>query len=111
MTKGSKITRGSGNIFSDLGLPDADAHMLKARVVVFIKTLIDQRNLSQTEAAKLIGLAQPDISKLLRGRFEGFSLERLLEFVRALGSDVEIKVKSPASAEPEREGRMSLMVA
>jgi predicted XRE-type DNA-binding protein len=109
MAKAVKITRGSGNIFSDLGLPDADAHMLKARVVIFIKALIEQRQLSQTEAAKLMGLAQPDVSKLLRGRFEGFSLERLLEFVRALGSDVEIKVKSPAKH--GREGRMSLMVA
>lgn len=109
MAKTTKYSRNRGNIFSDLGLPDADAHMLKARVVIFIKALIEQRRLSQSEAAKLMGLAQPDVSKLLRGKFEGFSLERLLEFVRALGSDVEIKVKSPARQ--GREGRMSLMVA
>ncbi|HVT56103.1 MAG TPA: helix-turn-helix transcriptional regulator, partial [Xanthobacteraceae bacterium] len=68
---------------------------------------IEERRLSQTEAAKLMGIAQPDVSKLLRGKFDGFSLERLLEFVRALGSDVEIKIKSPARQ--GREGRMSLM--
>ena len=111
MTKATKTKRGSGNVFSDLGLPDADAHMLKARVVIFIKTLIDQRQLSQMEAAALMGIAQPDVSKLLRGRFEGFSLERLLEFVRALGSDVEIRMKSPANPKRGQEGRMSLMVA
>jgi predicted XRE-type DNA-binding protein len=83
------VTRGSGNIFADLGLPNADEHMLKARVVMFITALIEELELTQQGAAKRMGIRQPDVSKLLRGRFAGFSLERLLGFVRALGSDIE----------------------
>ena len=102
------VTRSSGNIFADLGLPNADEHMLKARFVVLISKRIEQLGLTQQTAAKRMGIKQPDVSNILRGRFEGFSLERLLGFVRALGSDVEIKVKRPAN-DQEREGRMSLM--
>jgi predicted XRE-type DNA-binding protein len=103
--KHATITRGGGNIFADLGLPNADEHALKARLVMCIDTMIEQAGLTQQAAAKTMGISQPDVSKLLRGRFEGFSLERLLGFVRALGSDVEIKVKRRG------EGRLSLMVA
>jgi predicted XRE-type DNA-binding protein len=107
------VTRGSGNIFADLGLPDADEHMLKARVVMFIGKRIEQLELTQQAAAKRMGVKQTDVSNILRGRFEGFSLERLLGFVRALGSDVEIKLKRPANDDEHRqyEGRMSLMMA
>ena len=108
--KKTTVTRGGGNIFADLGLPDADEHMLKARLVICIDKMIDQLGVTQQAAAKRMGISQPDVSNLLRGRFEGFSLERLLGFVRALGSDVEIKVKRPAAGE-QHAGRMSLMVA
>ncbi len=89
--------RGSGNIFVDLGLANADEHMLKARIVMFIGQRIEQLGLTQQAAAKRMGVSQPDVSDILRGRFEGFSLERLLGFVRALGSDVEIRLKQPAN--------------
>src|SRR5207245_9069848 len=89
--------RAGGNIFADLGLPNADEHMLKARLVMFIGQRIEQLGLTQQAAAKRIGVSQPDVSDILRGRFEGFSLERLLGFVRALGSDVEIRLKQPAN--------------
>jgi predicted XRE-type DNA-binding protein len=105
MKKDRAATRSGGNIFADLGLPNADEHLLKARFVMMIGLTIKQRGFTQEEAANLMGIAQPDVSKLLRGRFEGFSLERILGFVRALGSDVEIKVKA---ANENREGRMSL---
>jgi predicted XRE-type DNA-binding protein len=104
------VTRGSGNIFADLGLADADEHMLKARIVAFLAERIKQLRLTQRAAAARMGLAQPDVSKLLRGNFDGFSLERLLGFTRALGSDVEIKVTSHHEHE-HRQGRMRLMVA
>jgi predicted XRE-type DNA-binding protein len=104
------VIRGSGNIFADLGLANANEHMLKARMVIIIGKSIEQLGLSQKAAAKRMGISQPDVSNLLRGRFEGFSLERLLGFVRALGSDVEIKVKRPASNDDAHEGRMSLMM-
>lgn len=109
MKQTTDVTRGSGNIFADLGLPDADEHMLKARLVIYIDKMIEQAGLNQQAAAKKMGVSQPDVSNLLRGRFEGFSLERLLGFVRALGGDVEIKVKS--RRDHEHEGRLSLMTA
>jgi predicted XRE-type DNA-binding protein len=126
--KNQTVTRGSGNIFADLGLPDADEHMLKARVVMFIDKRIAQLGLTQQAAADRMGISQSDVSKMLRGRFENFSLERLLRLVRLLGSDVEIKVTtrsrqrrwraSPLAndaeghdAEGQHEGRMSLMMA
>lgn len=106
------VTRGSGNIFADLGLPDANKHMLKARMVMIIGKSIEQLGLNQKAAAKRMGISQPDVSNLLRGRFEGFALERLLEFVRVLGSDIEVKVKPPTIDDEHKhhEGRMSLSV-
>ena len=111
-TKAHAVTRGSSNIFADLGLPNADEHMIKAHVVTFIGKRIEQLGLTQQAAAKRMGVKQPDVSNILRGRFEGFSLERLLGFVRALGSDIEIKVRRPTNDKNnEYEGRMSLLVA
>lgn len=103
----SKITRSSGNIFADAGLPNAKEHEIKARVVICIDRTIRAKKLTQTAAAKRIGVAQPDLSKILRGNFSGFSLERLLGFIRLLGSDVEIKIKPARKS--EEEGRLSLM--
>jgi len=91
--KQTTVVRGSSNIFADLGLPNADQHMLKARLIICIDKLIEQAGLTQQAVATRMGISQPDVSDLLRGRFEGFSLERLLGLVRALGGDVEIKVK------------------
>jgi len=103
MAKKSKITLGSGNVFADLGLENAQEHDVKAHLVILVSKMIEAQNLAQGQAASKMGLRQPDVSKLLRGRFEGFSLERLLYFVRALGSDVEIKIKP---GKPKREGRI-----
>jgi predicted XRE-type DNA-binding protein len=109
-TAGSgNVHRGSGNIFADLGLPNANEHALKARMVLYIGKSIKRLELTQQAAAKRMGITQPDVSNLLRGRFEGFSLERLLGFVRALGSDVEIKVKR--STDDKHKGRASLVMA
>jgi predicted XRE-type DNA-binding protein len=89
-----------GNIFADLGLPNADEHALKARLVIYIDKMVEQAGLTQQAAAKKMGISQPDVSNLLRGRFEGFSFERLLGFVRALGGGGEIthREKKDASA-------------
>jgi len=107
MNEKHSVTRSGGNIFADLGLPDADEHMLKAQVMVFIGRLIEDRHLTQSAAAARMGIAQPDVSNLLHGRFEGFTFERLLLLARFLGSDVEIRIKHPVPG--EREGRMSLV--
>jgi predicted XRE-type DNA-binding protein len=84
---------GSRNVFKDLGLRNADEHLVKAHLVFKIDTLMKERGLKQVEAADLFGIRQPDVSKLLRGEFRQFSVERLLRFLVALDQDVEIVVK------------------
>jgi predicted XRE-type DNA-binding protein len=84
---------GSLNVFKDLGLPNAEEHFIKAQLVFKIDTLMKERDLKQIEAAVLLGIKQPDVSKMLRGEFRQFSVERLLRFLVALDQDVEIVVK------------------
>jgi predicted XRE-type DNA-binding protein len=86
-------TKGSGNIFADLGLPNAEEHQLKAALVVQLKRLIVERGLSQVAAAKLVEMKQPDLSKLLRGQLKLVSVEKLLRMLTAFDQDVEITVK------------------
>jgi len=89
--KGYEI--GSGNVFADIGVPNADEHFIKAQLVYKIGQIIDARGLRQTVAAKKLGVKQPDISNMLRGQFRKFSVERLMRFLVALDHDVEIVVK------------------
>ncbi len=86
-------TKGSGNIFADLGLPNAEEHQLKAVLVVQLKHLIAERGLSQVATAKLVEMKQPDLSKLLRGQLKLVSVEKLLRMLTAFDQDVEITVK------------------
>ena len=83
-TEKEKIERGSGNIFADLGRPEAEAHLLKAQLVTRIERIIRQRKLKQVKAAALLGLSQPDVSRLLRGNFREYSVQRLLRLLTAL---------------------------
>jgi predicted XRE-type DNA-binding protein len=84
---------GSRNVFKDIGLPNAEEHLIKAQLVFKIDTIMMGRGLKQIEAAKLFGVRQPDVSKMLRGEFRQFSVERLLRFLVALDQDVQIIVK------------------
>jgi predicted XRE-type DNA-binding protein len=95
VTKKPKIEHevGSGNVFADIGLPNAEEHLIKAQLVFKIDTLLEARGLKQKDAAALFGIRQPDVSKMLRGDFRQFSVERLMRFLVALGQDVEIVVK------------------
>ncbi len=102
-----KIERGSGNVFADLGHADAEAHLLKAELVTRIDRVIRRRRLKQVEAAQLLGLSQPDISRLLRGNFRDYSVERLLRLLTKLGHDVEITIRD---ADSPRQGRLSVAV-
>ena len=79
-----KIERGGGNVFADLGRPDAETHLLKAELVTQIEEIIRGRQLTQAQAAVLLGLSQPDVSRLLRGNFRDYSVERLLRLLIAL---------------------------
>ena len=83
---------GSGNVFKDLGIPNAEEHLVKAQLVFKIDTIMKHRGLKQADAADLLGIKQPDVSKMLRGDFKQFSVERLLRFLVALNHDVEIVV-------------------
>ena len=83
----------TGNVFADLGLPDADEHLVQAGLVIRIEKIIQKRRLTQTAAAKLMGIGQPKVSGMLAGQFRGYSVERLMRFLVALGHDVEIVVK------------------
>lgn len=84
---------GSGNVFEDLGIPNAEEHLVKAQLVFKIDQIMKNRRLKQSEAAKLLGIKQPDVSKMLRGEFRQFSVERLLRFLVSLDQDVEIVVR------------------
>jgi phage-related protein/predicted XRE-type DNA-binding protein len=84
---------GSRNVFKDIGVPNAEEHLVKAQLVFKIDAIMKQRRLKQVEAAELFGVRQPDVSKMLRGEFRQFSVERLLRFLVALDQDVEIVVK------------------
>ena len=101
----TRIERGGGNVFEDLGYPDADAHLLKAELVTRIDGIIRQRGLKQIEAARLLGLSQPDVSRLLRGNFREYSIERLLRLLTKLGRDVEIVIRQSRS---QQHGRVSV---
>jgi predicted XRE-type DNA-binding protein len=90
---GRRYEIGSGNVFQDIGVPNPEEHLVKAQIVFRIDGIIKKRRLKQVEAADLLGIRQPDVSKMLRGEFRQFSVERLLRFLVALNQDVEIVVK------------------
>jgi|SRR5689334_9971367 predicted XRE-type DNA-binding protein len=91
------ITKSSGNVFEDLLLPDAPGLRARAQLTRQIAKAIERQKISQSVAAQRLGIDQPKISALLRGRFEGFSVERLMRLLTALDQDVKIVVK-PAKA-------------
>lgn len=100
-----KIERGSGNVFADLDHPDIEVHLLKAELVTRIDKIIRQRRLKQVEAAKLLGLSQPDISRLLQGNFREYSIERLLRLLTILGRDVKMVIQKSGH---HQQGRLSV---
>jgi predicted XRE-type DNA-binding protein len=102
-----KITASSGNVFRDLGLPNPEQEMMKTRLTLQIYPIIRERGLTQAQAAKVLGVKQPHVSLLMRNRSGSFSAGRLMEFLTALGQDVEITVR-PARKE---HVEMSVMVS
>jgi predicted XRE-type DNA-binding protein len=87
-----KVTKGSNNVFADLGLPNPEQELLKARLTLQIYKIIKERGLTQAKAGKVLGIKQPHVSALMRNRAGNFSVGRLMEFLIALGQDVEIAV-------------------
>ena len=86
-------TEGNGNVFADLGLPNPEQELMKARLTAQIFRTIQQRGLTQTEAAKILGVRQPHVSLLMRNRPGSFSVGRLMEFLTDLGHDVNVTVR------------------
>jgi predicted XRE-type DNA-binding protein len=95
----------SGNVFADLGFPNAEEELVKAKLTLAIHQLIKERGLTQAQAADLLGTTQPQISALMRCRAGNFSVERLMRFLNALGQDIEITVR------PKDEERLSARVS
>lgn len=84
---------GSGNVFADIGLPNADELLAKAELAIRITDILHRRRLTQIQAAEILGVDQPKVSALVRGRLAGFSIERLLRFLLLLGADVSITIQ------------------
>ena len=91
------VEMGSGNVFADLGFPQPEIALAKAKLVQRIRDVIAQRKLTQAEAAALLGLDQPKVSALVRGRVAGYSLDRLFKFLNLHGQRVEISVQQASS--------------
>ena len=96
----------SENIFADIGLPDPETHLAKAKIVQQLSRIIAVQGLTQAEAGARLGLTQPKVSALLNGQFRGYSVERLLRFVNALYHNVRIVIKPE-----ERQEQGQLVVA
>jgi predicted XRE-type DNA-binding protein len=100
------VREGSGNVFADLGVANPEEELAKAQLASHIRHAIRRRRLTQMRAAALMGLDQPKVSALMNGRLGGFSSDRLLRFLMALGQDVQIVVK----ATPRRRARGHIRV-
>ena len=87
------VTESSGNVFADLGLPNPKQELTKAELTIQIYRIIKQRGMTQAEAGRALGIKQPHVSLLMRNRAGSFSVGRLMEFLTALGQDVEIAVR------------------
>lgn len=103
--KSIRVERGSGNVFADLGRPEADIHLVKAELVSRIDAIVRGRRLTQARTAEALGISQPDVSRLLRGNFRDYSVERLLRLLMALGQDIDIFIRKTGA---RRSGRLKV---
>ena len=105
MTRQMKVEAGSSNIFADLGLPDAGSHLLKAQIVSELYRLTMTKKMTQAQTGKRLGISQPEVSRLFKGHFREYSIERLMEFLISLDRDVEIIVRP--RKRPGKVGRIT----
>jgi predicted XRE-type DNA-binding protein len=103
------MVRGSTNVFADLGYPDAEERQTKLRLAYTLNELVKGRHLTQSDAARLLGINQPKVSALQNYRLDGFSVERLMTLLTALDRDVEIVVKKKPKS--RSIGRISVVAA
>ncbi|MGO9452344.1 MAG: helix-turn-helix domain-containing protein [Candidatus Binataceae bacterium] len=102
---------GGGNVFRDLGLPDAEELDIKANLAIEIGQMIRRRRLSQTRVASMLGFDQPRVSALMCGHLEKFSMEKLCDYLRALGCDVDIRIQEKRNATAGRQGKLRVTVS
>ena len=107
-TKHPEFEVGSGNVFADIGVANAEGHFLKAQIVTEIHKAIKARKLSQAKAGAMIGITQPEVSRMLRGHFREYSVERLMRFLTAFDRDVDIVIRRRDSTGERGEVRVSL---
>jgi len=105
----SKVEKGSMNVYADLGIADAEEMLVKAQLATKIAEIIKLRKLTQIQAAALLGMPQPKLSNMLRGRFRGISESKMLECLTLLGRDVQIVVK--AASRSRKTGQVSVLFA
>src|SRR3954453_10483240 len=103
------VIRGTGNVFADLGFPDAAERQAKLRLAYALNGLLEERKLSQAEAAKVLGVSQPKVSALRNYKLAGFSVERLMNLLTALDQDVEIVIRRKPRS--RKNGRISVVAA
>jgi predicted XRE-type DNA-binding protein len=101
------VTESSGNVFADMGLPEAEEELTKAQLASHIRQAIKRQRLTQAAAAALMGIDQPKVSALLNGRLANFSSERLMRLLTALGQDVDIMVR--AKPRNRAQGRIRVL--
>ena len=105
--RSSRVTATEQNVFADLGLPNAEQQLMKAQLTLQIYRIIKRRAMTQSEAAKVLGVQQPHVSLLMRNRAGSFSVGRLMEFLTALGHDVEVVVRPTR----RQHGEMSVNIS
>ncbi len=106
MTQEIRVQASSGNVFADLGLENSDELLVKAELARKISSIIIQQDMTQVEAAELLGIDQPKVSALINGKLSGFSTVRLFRFLNALGRDVEIVVKTQPKSRSQARTRV-----
>ena len=109
MDKKIEVSRGSGNVFADIGVAAPEEALAKAKLARRISEIIKHRHLTQKQAAKILGIDQPKVSALMHGRLGGFSTERLFKFLNALGRDVQIIIKPKPRS--RHQARVDVVVA
>ncbi len=102
--------RGSGNVYRDLGFEHPEEELAKSRLASMIYDIIEERHLTQIEAARILGIDQPKVSSLKNGRLGGFSYERLFSFLRKPDRDIEIVVRERSKNQPSAEISISAPV-
>ena len=101
--QGIEFEEGSGNVFADLGLADADERLSRARIGLHVYKLLIERELKQREIAKLLGIKQPEVSHLMNGHFNRFTTDKLLDFLKRLDRKVTIRISPHKPGEPYQE--------